>query len=472
MRRSLFQRPSPRATRTTDVVELTFLWQGTPLWVHHASDTQSPGAIAHLAPPFQLLADRVTFEGTQPEVRIDADDVPFDALYVSHEDGQTRPVESLPARAFAARMNEERYPLPERVCLHIVQGDVEVTYRRVPPVAAVGVGLEAFDLKESLAPGRYIVGAAFVFGLALLTSALAPPEAAGLSLDLDARSSRLIDYMQVNMPPPAHQTVERSGEGPSGAQASGGPTDPGSAGDKNAPLRKARLSVRGRTNRTRLSRDAIKKEAGVAGALGVLRGLSQDGPTSVSGALSAEGMDAESHHGTLVDALPGASFGFGGLGITGTGSAGEGGVDGAVGTGDLKTGGPMLGERGAGLAAGGPMSREGRAPSVMRPGRVETRGGLSAEAIRRTVARHRAEVRFCYEQALQGTPDLAGRVTVTFVVAPSGVVQGAQVEGGRTSLGHAGAERCISDAVRRWSFPQPEDGGVVMVTYPFVFQSR
>jgi hypothetical protein len=36
-------------------------------------------------------------------------------------------------------------------------------------------------------------------------------------------------------------------------------------------------------------------------------------------------------------------------------------------------------------------------------------------------------------------------------------------------MGNAAVERCLIAAVRRWEFPHPEAGGLVMVSYPFVF---
>lgn len=37
-------------------------------------------------------------------------------------------------------------------------------------------------------------------------------------------------------------------------------------------------------------------------------------------------------------------------------------------------------------------------------------------------------------------------------------------------LGNVRTEQCIVAAVRRWSFPAPDGGGVVIVTYPFALQ--
>jgi TonB family protein len=57
-------------------------------------------------------------------------------------------------------------------------------------------------------------------------------------------------------------------------------------------------------------------------------------------------------------------------------------------------------------------------------------------------------------------------VAVRFIVSPTGAVQSAGVH--ESSLGAPRAEGCIAQAVRRWSFPSPEGGGIVIVTYPFV----
>ena len=67
-------------------------------------------------------------------------------------------------------------------------------------------------------------------------------------------------------------------------------------------------------------------------------------------------------------------------------------------------------------------------------------------------------------------PDLAGRVVVKCIVSGKGVVMRSAVS--QTSLGDPKVERCIADAVRRWTFPRPNDGGVVVVNYPFQLNSQ
>ncbi|HKU41418.1 MAG TPA: AgmX/PglI C-terminal domain-containing protein, partial [Polyangiales bacterium] len=57
-------------------------------------------------------------------------------------------------------------------------------------------------------------------------------------------------------------------------------------------------------------------------------------------------------------------------------------------------------------------------------------------------------------------------VSVKFMIAPTGAVQTSVIQS--SDLGSPAAESCIAQAVRRWSFPAPEGGGVVVVSYPFL----
>ena len=57
----------------------------------------------------------------------------------------------------------------------------------------------------------------------------------------------------------------------------------------------------------------------------------------------------------------------------------------------------------------------------IRSGKADVRGSLSKEVIRRIIHRHINEVRFCYEQELNQRPDLQGRVSIKFIISPTGV---------------------------------------------------
>jgi hypothetical protein len=97
-------------------------------------------------------------------------------------------------------------------------------------------------------------------------------------------------------------------------------------------------------------------------------------------------------------------------------------------------------------------------------------GSLSKEAIRRVIRRHIDEVRVCYDAAMTSSGvHFEGRVSVRFIIGPRGAVEEADVVADDT--GDPSVGTCIRDAVDGWSFPSPEGGGIVVVTYPFVLQT-
>ena len=95
---------------------------------------------------------------------------------------------------------------------------------------------------------------------------------------------------------------------------------------------------------------------------------------------------------------------------------------------------------------------------------------MSRRPIREVIESHRREVRFCYERELGGDPHLQGRVTIRFVVAPSGVVETATVQ--ESSVANHRLGQCITEAVKRWTFPATEGDEGVVIVYPFDFQIR
>lgn len=178
-------------------------------------------------------------------------------------------------------------------------------------------------------------------------------------------------------------------------------------------------------------------------------------------ALSSDSKDAL---GALLAEDVGANFGFGGLGLAGKGRGGGGTGDGSIGLGNIGT----LGHGGGGL--GGAPGAANVPRAVVRGGKPDVRGSLSAGVVRRVARAHNNEVRSCYAQELSQQPALAGNVAVKFIVSPTGAVQMSAVAS--SSLGNARVEQCIAQAVRRWSFPKPEGGGIVVVTHPFVLSAR
>jgi len=299
-----------------------------------------------------------------------------------------------------------------------------------------------------------------------------PPRSSALSVHDLSTESRLIEFMRearsADDPPlpdfldPAKTDAK---DGKSGERHEG---DEGAMGKPDHEKTNKRYAVKGPPDNAdpHLARDAAKELAANAGIIGVLRQLSGawQSPTSPYGRNEALGNDPESALGALLGPQIGANGGIGGLGMLGTGRGGGGDAHDTIGVGKVGT----LGGLGYAHAAGSLAGRHAKVPPTLRSGPVDIRGGLSKEVIRRVVHRHLAEVRHCYEQQLIERPDLQGRVSVKFIIAPSGEVRASVLAA--STLGHPRVEQCVVDAVARWTFPQPEGGGMVVVTYPFVLQ--
>jgi TonB family protein len=130
--------------------------------------------------------------------------------------------------------------------------------------------------------------------------------------------------------------------------------------------------------------------------------------------------------------------------------------------------GEAHGVGGLGLGLGGLRPRRARRPRVI-AGRPQIRGSLDRESIRRVIRRHINEVKYCYQKELKANPNLYGGLTVRFTISSQGTVVASTVQ--RSSLGNQKVEQCIVHAVRRWLFPRPRHGGIVIVTYPFGIRS-
>jgi TonB family protein len=385
-------------------------------------------------------------------------------------DGVTRTLEALAARPAASVSAEGAIALrlPRDATAAITIGSLtfllEPTHegRRIGPAAWLRAEREAWTT-ASLAFHAAI----------LLVFFLMPPRPPSLTPELlPAETSRLLrseivleaDLWFPNEPFGGTGTRH---EGTSGAMGA-----PSSA----ASSHRYAIEGRARSRQARLAATSSREAVSTAGALGVLARMSDAWTPSSPYASSAVGADPVSALGALMGDHVGDSFGVGGLGLHGTGRGAGGSGRGTVGLGTLGTlghgagTGPLQGfGSGYGSGAGGFRGRTSRVPRTCSPGcRLDVRGGLSREVVRRVVRRHANEVRFCYEQGLERRGDLAGRVAVTFVIAETGRVQSSTV--GSSTLGSAEVEACVASAVRRWSFPET-DGGPVLVTYPFVFDA-
>jgi TonB family protein len=204
-----------------------------------------------------------------------------------------------------------------------------------------------------------------------------------------------------------------------------------------------------------------EEQAHNAGILGVLKQSDAPQIAAIAGRDSALGNDAQDVLGGLIGNQVGSSYGAGGLGLVGTGSGGSGTGDGTIGLGNLGT---------IGKGSYGAMGKRRATASDVVPGAATVRGQLDKEIIRRIIRRHINEVKYCYDQALVKQPGLGGRIVVQFTIAASGVVIASTLQS--STVGSAAVENCAVLAVRRWEFPKPIGGGLVIVSYPFVLTPR
>ncbi|MCB9550643.1 MAG: TonB family protein [Myxococcales bacterium] len=170
-----------------------------------------------------------------------------------------------------------------------------------------------------------------------------------------------------------------------------------------------------------------------------------------------------------------SAMGYGGLGMVGTGAGGGGYGMGAAGVSRRARMGsapPPARMRRPTRPSGdvddmlGGLSAREAAPTV-RVGSATVQGSLDRAIIQRVVRRHNAQVRYCYEKALNKNPALKGKVVLKWTIDAEGKVAAVSVS--ESTLKDAETEACLTQTVKRWQFPKPAGGGVVVVNYPFNF---
>jgi TonB family protein len=404
-------------------------------------------------------------QGATGEIAIGNDRMSIPDLIQS---GRAQPSSELPGAY--------QYPLPPGATGRVSFRGLTFVVRPVNAGKPVGIGQGGgINYKQQL----WTILSFAIHGLFLAMMYFMPPGGSALSLDLLSEDARLAKYL---MEPP--ETVEEEtpdwlqnteSQDEEGGKGKRHKDDEGQMGKESNQKTKNKYAIQGPADNEdpHMAREAAKEEAKNAGILGVLSASqgAWNSPTSPYGQDTALGYDPMSALGALMGDQIGENFGFGGLGLRGTGRGGGGTGEGTIGLGNVGTighgGGGGTGS-GYGRGAGGFRGRDAKVPQI-RSGNADVRGSLSKEVIRRVIQRHINEVRFCYEQELASRPDLGGRVQVKFIVSPSGAVQAANVES--STLGATRAENCIAQAVRRWTFPAPDGGGIVIVSYPFVLEN-
>lgn len=199
------------------------------------------------------------------------------------------------------------------------------------------------------------------------------------------------------------------------------------------------------------------------GALGVLGGMKTGSKNSAGFNVSAKNNST------------GSSW-------TQTGAGGSGGMERAIHGKGLAAGTPGRGGKviggggygtngvGGGRPGYGNVGSGGTAASYFQPLEEEAmiEGGLDRDQIAAVINKHIGQIIYCYEQGLQKSPKLRGRVGVDFTINGAGRVSRASI--GSSSLRSSSVEGCIVNRLKSWPFPKPIGGVNVKVSYPFVLK--
>jgi hypothetical protein len=171
----------------------------------------------------------------------------------------------------------------------------------------------------------------------------------------------------------------------------------------------------------------------------------------------------------MYGATVGDSFGFGGLGVRGTG-AGGGGAGETVGIGGIGTKGRGGGLGGYGQGVGA-LGRKTDREVAITAGNATVIGSIDKELIRQVIKEHAAQIRFCYEEQLAVNPKLAGKVSINWTIDADGNASNANVVKDGTSMVDDKVHQCMMARIVSWQFPKPKGGGIAVITYPWILRA-
>lgn len=202
-------------------------------------------------------------------------------------------------------------------------------------------------------------------------------------------------------------------------------------------------------------RKAAKKAAvAKTGLLAVLGARMANGGGGAFGALikgdSAGGMDLE----IMIRSNPG------GMQVV----AGGPGIKGGQGDGSLIGIGGDVGQTGA--DAGVKVAqREKKAVPKVSAEAAEVKGG-DAQSVEAVISKNKGAIIGCYESLLKLNPEAKGKLTLTFVIEPSGRVS--EVTPKVSGFSDDKFEDCVKDRVKRWKFKMEDQEDPVDVTTSYV----
>ncbi len=286
---------------------------------------------------------------------------------------------------------------------------------------------------------------AFIFVTVALLMYLSPPNRSNESNEIP---DRFVDLL-LEKPKEEVKKKEANPDAGEGAKAK---KEEGKVGKKEAKLDKAKA------NKIEIKKLELDRQ--IAENAGIMAALQGD----LDKTLGASGLSPEllGGIGGLIG-TQGTQFGSGGLGGRGSGIGGGGTAEGLGGLGTKGMGSGMSGYGSGGGNFGpkgeGGIGTVGGDPIIL--------GALDRSLIDEVIKRHMNEIKYCYQRELTKNPALGGKVVIKFTIAKDGTVSSAAQKS--TTMNNAAVENCMVGRFMRMQFPAPKGGGIVIVSYPFLF---
>lgn len=428
-----------------DVLEVTVEWCGTVIDVQHLGadehftlDSTTPyGGLDDLLPPEGLQLARVTPDGIHVLI-------PQGIQGAHLGEGLT----ALPADAAQALM------LAVGTRARCTIGPLTIYFARVAPAVHPG----RRTMLDLLSNVKTFGAAAALHAVIMLVAIAMPPTKQALSIDRFMGDDRYVDVLMVPedqlivLLTPATKDIQTGEE--TGQDNTDAPTEVVDA-PKPSPVHTPRAP------RTPEEIQAVATRA--AGAItdaldGDLFGAGD--PLGAAGNAAVAGLNGLAQgdgHGM------GGANPFGGVGVL---DGMFGGPKGSIAAAGVKTG--CKGCRDVKTAYDRKHTKRARGPKVI-PLPPTVADGLSRAEVMRTIRTKKNQYRTCYEAALQSRRGLEGTIRMTFIVGSNGSVISAKASA--NTMGVPDVANCIARRMRTWTFPRPRGGGIVKVTYPFLFRA-
>ncbi len=339
----------------------------------------------------------------------------------------------------------------QKVTVRVGPVELVVQYSKKAPIAMMVLGelIDVFYTK--------ILALALILQMGLIIALLITPVLP--SMDDDDLFKNNSDFTKLILA--AQEKKKEKKEDLSGKKAAAAKDDAGVFGKKDKPKEDKAASKKGAP-----VVDKDKREEDRKMAMDAMAALGLTGPQSaVSNVFGPGGLGSGVNNalGGLKGASMGDAGGAGGLGSRGTGAGGGGN---GLGIGGLGSG------TGRGSGGNGNIDLGGRGKGTTKivPGKIIYEGGLSREEIQRVISRVMSQIKYCYDKELNKDPNLEGKLVMFWLISGTGDVQSASASQNTFSgASSAPIEQCVSRIIQRLKFPTPKGGGVVNVTYPFVF---